>query len=100
MGIYRGNVSHRCIRRAPSDVSLRRFFCRRSIRSASGCWDQYARFHTYFPKYGNDDRDVANHRRATAIDQLQRLLCANDYVWTRAREQRLGPPKSSRLGSL
>src|SRR5207249_2355975 len=100
MGICRRNVSHWRLRLASPDMYLCRIFCKRSVRPASGYWNYDAHLHTYFSKHGDDDRDVANHRRAPAIDQLQRLVCADDHVWTRAREQRLDPPKGYRLNSV
>src|SRR5262249_42556405 len=53
----------------------------------------------HFSKHGDDHRDATNHRRAASIDQLQRLVCTDDHVWSRAGEQCLDSPKSSRLTS-
>src|SRR5205814_8298762 len=95
MGICRRNVSHRRVRLASSHVSVRWTSCGRSIRRASGSWDHGAHLHAHLSEYGNDDLDVADNRSAIAAHQLQRLVSADDYVWTRAREQRLDLPKRS-----
>ena len=84
MGICRWNSSHRRICLAPVNVSFRRFFRRGSVGSSSRHRRYCTYLHAYLPKRRNDDRDAANHWRAIAINQLQRLVRADDHV-------RLGP---------
>src|SRR4029453_653445 len=100
MGIYRRNVTARRVCVASADMSFRSFFCRRSTGLAPGSWNDRAHFHPYLPEYGDDDRAITDHWRTVAIDQLQRLVCADDNFWTRACEQRLDPPARSRLRKL
>src|SRR6266536_5949820 len=100
MGIYWRNVSYWWVRLAPDDVSICRFFRRRSVGAASGYRNHRAHLHTYLPKHGNDDRSAPHHRCTIAINQLQRLLRANDHVWPWAREQRLDSPENSCVRSL
>ena len=64
-------------------------------RSASGHRDHGTYLHAHLPKHRNDDRDAANYRCAVAINQLQRFLRANDYVWPRIGEQRVDSSKPS-----
>src|SRR5262245_46588735 len=95
MGIYWRNVSYWWVRFAPDDLSLCRFFRRRSIGSAFSCRDHCAHLHAYLSKHGDDDCSAPHHRCTIAINQLQRLVCANDHVWPRAGEQRLDSPENS-----
>src|ERR1043166_5630926 len=97
MGIYWRNASYRWVRFALDDVSLCRLFRRRPIGTTSGYRNHGAHLHTHLSKHGNDDGPAPNHRCTITLDQLQRLLCANDHVRPRAREQRLDSPKNSRL---
>jgi len=96
MGICRRDVSHRSVCSAIVNLSLRRVCCGRSIGLTTGCWNYSAHLHAYLSEYGNDDLNATDYGRAAAVDQLQRLVCADDHVWTRTREQRLGPPKRPR----
>src|SRR5438034_1517757 len=92
VGICRRDVSHRRVFPATVNLSLRRICCGRSIGLTPGHWSYCAHLHPYLSEYGYDDLDAANHGRAAAVDQLQRLIRADDHVWTRTCEQRLGPP--------
>ena len=91
-----GGCFHRRVCSAIVNLSLRRVCCGRSIGLTAGRWNYSTHLHAYLSEYGNDDLDAADYGRAAAVDQLQRVVCADDHVWTRTREQRLGPPKRSR----
>ncbi len=80
MGIYRRNSPHRRVCLAPDDVSFRRLFRRRPIGSSSRHRRHRAYLHPHLSKHGDDNLNAANHRRAIAIDQLQRLVRAGDHV--------------------
>ena len=82
--------------RAPLDhVSLCRLQIERSFRTVAGHWGHDADFHPCFSERRDDHFHPADHGRAVAAHQLQRLVCAHDHVWTRNREQRLGASQSA-----
>src|SRR5262249_18091956 len=91
MGVCGRNNSHRSVCLAPANVSFRRLFRRGPVGTSSRDRRHCAYLHAHLSKRGNDDRNASNHRRAIAINQLQRLVRADDHV-------RLGPGKQC-LGS-
>ena len=71
---------------AAADLSVRRFFCQRSVWIAARHRGYCAHFHAYFPERRHDHRVDADYRRAIATHQLQRVLCSHDHVWPWNRE--------------
>ena len=80
---------------AVADVSFCGLRGERPVWTLVGHRNHHPDFHPHLPECRNDHLHPADHRRAVAAHQLQRLVRAHDHVRPRDREQRLGPSQSA-----